>query len=69
MLYTSAQLFCYVGVFPVDSLYGYVYQYTYQQEAIMSDQQFVALLAASPFLMLSAVWIAHDTYVVWKAGR
>lgn len=35
----------------------------------MFDQQFLALLAASPFLLLSAVWIAHDTYVVWKAGR
>ena len=35
----------------------------------MSDQQFVALLAAAPFLLLSAIWIAHDTYIVWKAGR
>jgi hypothetical protein len=35
----------------------------------MSDQQLVALFAAAPFLMLSVIWIAHDTYVVWKAGR
>lgn len=69
MIYTSAQLFSFVGVFSVDSLYGYVYRYTYQQEAIMfSDAQLAALIMASPFLLLSFVWAAGD-FIVNRRAR
>ena len=35
----------------------------------MTDQQFVAFLAAAPFLLLSFTWAVGDFIVNRKAGR
>lgn len=35
----------------------------------MTDQQFVALLAAAPFLILSITWAIGDYIVNQRAGR